>query len=293
MDHGACPICQSPKFDFKYEKDSYTIVHCLDCTHEYVHPSPSEEEIKLLYQAGTGDVLGADLETDLVNEMIDREKGDIRSFYGYRLKALEQAGINKKAHILDFGCNRGSFVRALNKSGYQNACGFDLSEPLVQYGQERWGLELYAGDANAFFEQNQGQFDLIFSANVFEHLHDPQATLQQLKQGLKKQGTLIIMVPNAKSLQFMLAGKRSPLVNPPYHLHYFSPASMQKMFRNNDFAVNRTQTYFWLPDSDFALLQLGFPSWLARTIRYGMKIPGGLVEHIDLGGELLIQGQLN
>lgn len=293
MQTASCPICQSQEFEFKYEKDGYTIVHCLSCTHEFVNPSPSEEEIKQLYQAGTGDVLGADLETDLVNEMIDREKGDIRTFYGYRLKALEQAGIDKNARILDFGCNRGSFVRAMNKSGYINACGFDLSEPLVQNGRERWGLDLHAGNAKDFFEQNEGQFDLIFSANVFEHLYDPQAGLQQLKQGLKKNGALVIMVPNAKSLQFMLAGKRSPLVNPPYHLHYFTPSSMTKMFCNNGVAVDRTQTFFWLPDSDFALIQLGFPAWLARIIRHGMKIPGVVVERMGLGGEMLIQGQLN
>ena len=74
--------------------------------------------------------------------------------------------------------------------------------------------------------QERGRFDVVHSANVFEHLRAPAATLDELRELLSPQGHVVISVPNVRSLTVLLVRTRSPVIAPPHHLQYYTPRSM-------------------------------------------------------------------
>ena len=63
--------------------------------------------------------------------------------------------VNKEAHILDIGCGDGGFVYFLQKSGYTNCTGIDVSDEQIKAGKEM-GIEgLQKGDLKDFLENNK------------------------------------------------------------------------------------------------------------------------------------------
>ena len=105
--------------------------------------------------------------------------------------------INKNMKLLEVGCGYGFFVEHLKNKGY-NIRGIEISDSRREYGINTLGCEIY--DINLLNEdisnsQNE-QYNIIFLFHVLEHLSEPERFLKNMKKMLKKEGTLIIEVPN-------------------------------------------------------------------------------------------------
>lgn len=83
---------------------------------------------------------------------------------------MEIFGINRSSTVLDFGCARGYFVKALRQHRVR-AFGVDISE---------WAIKNCDEDVVSFvsnkLEDLLPQFDYIFSKDVFEHIPTEQLT---------------------------------------------------------------------------------------------------------------------
>jgi hypothetical protein len=96
---------------------------------------------------------------------------------------------------------------------------------------------------NIFFEKKNmklilnkyGKFDLLYGANVFNHVEDPLAFLFACKSIVKKSGTIVLEVPDLESL-FKNVG-----FDTIYHEHrqYFSKSSLIKAFQKVNINVIR------------------------------------------------------
>jgi SAM-dependent methyltransferase len=110
-----------------------------------------------------------------------------------------QSFVPKGASVLDLGCGYGEFINAVAAN-------------------KKWGMDLnprsrenLAPDVT-FLEQDcsmhwpvaEGELDLVFTSNFFEHLADKTAlgrTLEQVFRCLKPGGRIIAMGPNIKYTQ--------------------------------------------------------------------------------------------
>ena len=105
-----------------------------------------------------------------------------------RFKFLESALVNK--NILDFGSGNGGFLK-LAKDISKSVLGVELEKAIIPYyKKENIPLENKLDNIN-------NKFDIITSFHVIEHIKDPLAILEKLKNLLKDNGKLIIEVPNA------------------------------------------------------------------------------------------------
>lgn len=105
----------------------------------------------------------------------------------------------KNGVFLDVGCGNGSALTQLNKSGYKNGYGVDVSKLFVKAARKKNLKKVYFYDGiNLPFENNF--FDLIGSFNVLEHTNNPSAFLRQQLSKIKKGGYLIIACPNFLSV---------------------------------------------------------------------------------------------
>ncbi|MDR2409545.1 MAG: class I SAM-dependent methyltransferase [Bacteroidales bacterium] len=96
----------------------------------------------------------------------------------------------KDKDILDFGCGTGGFLQRVKQTA-KNAYGVELEKRLQKHFM-RNELTVYS-DLESFNKQ----VDYIFLFHSLEHIKNPFALLEKLKQKLNPAGKVIIEVPNA------------------------------------------------------------------------------------------------
>jgi 2-polyprenyl-6-hydroxyphenyl methylase/3-demethylubiquinone-9 3-methyltransferase len=107
---------------------------------------------------------------------------------GYRWRAGEKK-------IFDLGCGNGAFAHELSKLGYA-VTGVDPSEEGIRFAKEAYPhLKLELGSAYDNLAERYGQFEVILSLEVIEHVYDPRRFVRCVEQLLKPGGLVILSTP--------------------------------------------------------------------------------------------------
>jgi 2-polyprenyl-3-methyl-5-hydroxy-6-metoxy-1,4-benzoquinol methylase len=117
-----------------------------------------------------------------------------RSYSAWYHKSLPT---NKNAKILDIGCGMGHFLYFLEKEGYANYWGIDLSPSQVQYVRENITTRVTFADVFDYLNTN-GAFDIIAANDILEHISKDK-TLDFLTlafNSLNSSGSLFLKTPN-------------------------------------------------------------------------------------------------
>lgn len=104
-----------------------------------------------------------------------------------------------RGEILEVGCGIGNFTKDLTK--YGEVWAIDINKDYLNQLNKTSGFKVGFGDIELgkyFF--NSKQFDTVVCLNVLEHIkHDNQA-LKNLYRLLKKDGTLVLLIPSHRFL---------------------------------------------------------------------------------------------
>ena len=103
------------------------------------------------------------------------------------LKRYKSAG-----QLLDYGCSWGYGLWQFQKAGFK-AGGVEISAPRANFGSKKLGLTIVPGTGTLPDES----FDVIFTNHVLEHLPNLFKNFSELCRLLKKDGVLMISVPDA------------------------------------------------------------------------------------------------
>lgn len=225
-----CPICGSKEkrlldsirlinFDDKAGIfDNQEMVICRRCGGVY-HEGIDMSLLDDYYSSYTGDgqiKAMSDEEIVLNNNMAD--------FVEHFIKAP------KTAQLLDVGCGYGWVMKLLKERGYENVNGIDTDESLMKELRSK-GLSVEAGSIYSK-KLYHHKFDVILLKMVLEHLDNPREAVENLREWLKKDGILIIEVPDC-SLYDCTAFFRGYFqsVNME-HINNFSAVSLMNLMNN-------------------------------------------------------------
>jgi len=162
-----------------------------------------------------------------------------------RLKELLK--YKQSGHLLDVGFGSGTFLRLAKKSGFQ-VYGTEISEYACRYVKDNYGIDVFRGDLEeARFPS--ARFDVVTLWHALEHLPDPKSTLKEIQRILKKNGLLVVAVPNLNNfitriLYFLAKGKKLKLFSihaKELHLWHFSPHSLSRLLQEAGYVVIRTK----------------------------------------------------
>ena len=111
--------------------------------------------------------------------------------------------LKSKTSIIEIGSNDGTFLKYIKKLSNTNILGVDPSKFMCDIAKKR-GIKTY----NNFFNLKNshkiknkfGSFDILYAANVFNHVDNPSLFLKGCNNVLKKKGTIILEVPDLDSL---------------------------------------------------------------------------------------------
>lgn len=102
-------------------------------------------------------------------------------------------------NVLDAGCGRGQFIK-FNPYGVK-VSGIDFIKPDINKLKNE-GYNVKYADLMRKLPYKDSSFDGIISSHVLEHIENPDMMLSEFKRILKKDGILVIAVPNFSFEQF-------------------------------------------------------------------------------------------
>lgn len=134
---------------------------------------------------------------------------------------------NRSSRILEIGCGYGKNIVALQKLGYTDVKGIDLSREQVGFARNTLGLDnIEQADALNWLREEEGRVDCILLIDVLEHLDlDTLMSLGELMQEkLAPGGKVIVQVPN--DLAPFNPIRQGDLT----HIRAYTPQSLQQFF---------------------------------------------------------------
>jgi len=143
-------------------------------------------------------------------------------------------GLSKKDNVLEIGCNDGSFLERLKKRGYDNIFGIEPTKDSFDLAVNS-GLDIN----NSFFTNDMAHnaykkesFDAVITRQVLEHISDLHDFLKGIDFLLKKDGTLVVEVPdgeaNIDNLDYGLWEE---------HVNYFTLNTLKTLLKKHSFDV--------------------------------------------------------
>jgi 2-polyprenyl-3-methyl-5-hydroxy-6-metoxy-1,4-benzoquinol methylase len=143
------------------------------------------------------------------------------------------------SHILDLGCGSGRLLRWLELKGYKNLIGVEASEEQIKIAKKLTRAEIIHSDILEF-KINAFEYDLILLIDVLEHLDKEAAVqiLENLRNGLKQNGSILIQVPNNAS-PFGIKIQNSDIT----HLTAYTESSLRQVLGISGF--NQVKIYPW------------------------------------------------
>lgn len=117
-------------------------------------------------------------------------------------KILPYLDISKKGRLLDIGCANGELLRTFSTlAPYWKMVGFEINDRCRKEVENIKGVEAFAYGS---LDKLEEPYDLITLVHVLEHLPDPIKWLKNFHRLLKKNGMILIQVPDPKQNPYNL-----------------------------------------------------------------------------------------
>jgi 2-polyprenyl-3-methyl-5-hydroxy-6-metoxy-1,4-benzoquinol methylase len=139
--------------------------------------------------------------------------------------------------LLDIGAGTGYFLQVMLKRGWKIS-GTEKSDSARKFAAEKWGMQLLPEDGLGSLPENS--FDAITLWHVMEHLHDLHTYWEKLAGLLKREGSLIIALPNPASADAGHYREHWAAWDVPRHLWHFSPENIKQIAEKHGFILQST-----------------------------------------------------
>ena len=173
--------------------------------------------------------------------------------YRFELDIRQIAAPPAGGTLLDVGCGNGDYLATMRDLGWQ-VSGLEPDPKAAELGLQK-GLQISIGTLETL-QLPAEQFDVVTLSHVIEHLHDPIATLREIRRLLKPNGLIWIATPNLESFGHGRYGAAWRGLEIPRHLVLFStqhlrrclaeagfecpPLSRQALVAQNLFRISRS-----------------------------------------------------
>ncbi|MEQ9424130.1 MAG: class I SAM-dependent methyltransferase [Cyclobacteriaceae bacterium] len=232
-----CPICSHQGFsnhiictDHLVSDEAFAIVKCDNCGLKVTSPRPNAENIGKYYES----------------EDYASHQQSSRSLMDVAYKTVRGFALNKKlklvnslatepGKLLDVGCGTGLFLNTCEKGKWKTA-GVEVNNNARESASKIVRGHIYESLDNLELKKT---FDVITAWHVIEHLHDLRGSLKMMRKLLKKDGSVVIAVPNSDSWDADNYKEFWAAYDVPRHLYHFNQLNIKELANELKFKVKQ------------------------------------------------------
>lgn len=219
-----CPLCQGNEGNPERVLNGFILERCRRCKFVFVNPRYSEEDLGKCYTNKDSD--------NLISLYSRIASSSVIESYNRTLDWLEKL-VPTRGRLLDFACAAGYFFEQALKRGW-DAHGTDLGMWTKEAARARGVPNLHVGRLiDLHFPDHH--FDVVYAAQVLEHLPAPNEDLAEIRRILRPGGLLYVDVPNYRTLPIILGRDDFLLNTPPQHINYFTSRSLRTLLQSAGF----------------------------------------------------------
>jgi SAM-dependent methyltransferase len=256
MRHTLCAICDTDRWDrllyaealgdgaFTSERFSarrtpdrvhYRMVRCGNCGLIRSDPVLEETELAGLYAA-----------SQLTYAKEAAFAGDTYARYLREVLPLAPS----QDGLLEIGCGSGFFLERALDLGFTEVSGVEPSRDAVAAASPRVRNAIHLdGFRDGLFPKRH--FSVVCGFQVFDHLANPNETLQACRRILRPGGLILLIHHDAGAWTHRLLGERSPIIDVE-HIYLYDRRTMARILAKNGFEIlrvfsvrNRYPIYYW------------------------------------------------
>lgn len=173
-----------------------------------------------------------------------------KCWHTQRFKQVALVAKKLKGDFLDIGCSDGTFSNVIMcNSNADTIIGVDVLKESIDFAKKKYkenrNMKFQLGEAhNLRFPDNK--FDAVFCLEALEHLENPELVLKEMKRVMKKNGTLVILVPNEnllfKFIWFFWTKWRGKIWKGT-HLNDFHSSELTDLIKKSGFKVDMEKKF--------------------------------------------------
>jgi SAM-dependent methyltransferase len=210
------------------------LVECSNCGIISIFPLPNEKTHEAAYP------------TDIVNPLLysqNQRRKFVETLYRFfhpysvrwRMKRVQkEIGVGR---LLDVGCRNGDFLQVMRQQLWEVA-GIERNQTQFEFATQTLGLEVYRSFSD-LMPKCEGHFDVITYWHSLGHFSNPLKALDESLRLLRKNGLILIALPNLLSLDFLIYKSHWAALDAPRRLFHFSPQPMRNILRKKGLALVR------------------------------------------------------
>lgn len=230
-----CPSCESTEFsafmttrDYFLTQEEFKLVRCNSCELIFTNPIPSIRDLPSYYDSP--DYLSHKVSKLSLTGFIYNHLREINLKGKYKLISK----FKKTGKILDIGQGTGEFLYFMQTKGW-DAKGVEPNESARKFAKDNYKLSVV--DEKEIVELDADQYDVITMWHVLEHVVELRERMQQINKLIKKDGILVIAVPNLNSPDSKKYKEKWAALDVPRHLYHFTIQTMESLLRTSGFEV--------------------------------------------------------
>lgn len=189
------------------------------------------------------------------------------SLYSHSIRSDILPLIDRKySHVLDVGCSSGNTGVMLKECGLCDyVIGIEPFAATAQIAKKKLDKVLQDSIENAIHEIPDESLDCILCLDVLEHLIDPWKVSQDLGKKLKKDGVMILSIPNIRHISvifnLVFLGRwhyEDAGILDRTHLRFFTKKSITELSQINGFQLEQMRGH------------IGKKSKILNTLTFGV-----------------------
>ena len=212
---------------------SWRLRPCGVCHAIAMDPLPTDEELSVYYAS-----YDQDERVDLSRKRTSDYPRLRRAFHWLSgdVDPRDFVKVPAGARVLDYGCGHAGYLRDFHDRGV-SITGAEIAGYLVAACREA-GFDVRKVEGFAEIPFADGEFDIVYLMQVFEHLRDPHQFMEELARILKPGGSLYLALPNVASAWRKVFGRN--WVSgwfAPFHLFHYDRQALASLARQHHFQV--------------------------------------------------------
>jgi len=235
-----CCICGGNNFETLSEKDRYglylPVVICKDCGLIQTNPRMKQESYNQFYDFEYTKLYKGEIPT--------KEFFKDQYYHGKRIYHYLESNLGIKINnlrILEVGTGAGGILQYFKEKG-NKVYGCDLGSEYIDFGREKYGLNLFIGTIDDIKESLH--FDIIIYSHVLEHLLNPIDELIKLKSIVGKDSYIYIEVPSVK---YFTRSYKMDFLSTIHiaHIYYFTLTTLKNLLEKADYDLVAGDEYIY------------------------------------------------